>query len=210
MDGTTSDTDELLDRASRGDTESRRQLFEFHRKRLLCVVARQIDRRLSARLDPSDVVQEALAIADRRLDDYLRRRPVPFFPWLRQLADERLAGLYRRHVQAQRRSVCREEALSAPQYLESVEKLAERMMRSGSRPGSRVMRDELCGRVHAAIQQLSENDRAVLILRHLEQRPTAEVAKRLGITVGAVRVRSMRAIARLRDLLDDLFEESEA
>jgi RNA polymerase sigma factor (sigma-70 family) len=90
---------------------------------------------------------------------------------------------------------------------ESVAALAERLVDRGSRPGSRLVRAELRQRVLDALAQLSEADRAVLVLRHLEQRPTAQVAERLGVSTGAVRVRNVRALARLRELLADVFEE---
>jgi RNA polymerase sigma-70 factor (ECF subfamily) len=199
------DTDWLLRRVREGDDDARRRLLERHRRLLRQAVARRLDRRLAARVDPSDVVQETLAEADRQLDDYARRRPLPFYPWLCQLAFARLAAQYRRHVQAQRRSVKREEAV--PLSHESVAELAERLVDRGSRPGSRVVRDELRRRVLDALGLLSEQDRDVLVLRHLEQRPTAEVAERLGISPGAVRTRSVRPLARLRELLADLFEE---
>jgi RNA polymerase sigma-70 factor (ECF subfamily) len=201
------DTDLLLDRVRHGDAGARRRLLDRHRQRLRRAVARRLDRRLAARVDPSDVVQEALAEADRRLDDYARQRPLPFYPWLRQLADERLAVLYRRHVKAQRRSVEREQQLAAPLSHESIAALAERLVDRGSRPGGRLVREELRRQVLDALDRLSETDRTVLVLRHLEQRPTAEVAERLGISEGAVRVRMVRALARLRELLADLFEE---
>src|SRR3954447_3666960 len=92
------DTDALLDRAARGDAEARQQLLDRHRRRLRRMVALRFDRRLAARADPSDVVQEALADAGRKLDGYLRDRPLPFYPWLRQLAWERLVKLRRRHT----------------------------------------------------------------------------------------------------------------
>jgi RNA polymerase sigma-70 factor (ECF subfamily) len=201
------DTDGLLERVRSGDGSARRSLLERHRKALRRAVAVRLDRRLAARVDPSDVVQETLAEADRRLDDYARRRPLPFYPWLCQLAFERVAAHYRRHVTAQKRSVRREEPLAVPLSHESVAALAERLVDRGSRPGSRLVRAELRQRVLDALGQLSEADRAVLVLRHLEQRPTAEVAERLGVSAGAVRVRNVRALARLRELLADVFEE---
>src|SRR5436305_2971842 len=104
------DTDVLLDRAAAGDGDARRQLLDRHRRRLRRMIAVRLDRRLAARIDPSDVVQEALAAADQKLSAYLRQRPVPFYPWLRQLAWERLIELHRQHIYAQKRSVTREEA----------------------------------------------------------------------------------------------------
>jgi RNA polymerase sigma-70 factor (ECF subfamily) len=201
------DTDLLLDRVRRGDAAARQRLLERHRGQLCTAVARRLDPRLAARVDPSDVVQDALADADRKLDDYARRRPLPFYPWLRQLADERLAILFRRHVKYRRRSVEREERLPVDLSHESVVSLAEQLVDRGSRPGSRLVRDELRARVLDALGQLSDRDRAVLVLRHLEQRPTAEVAACLDLSEGAVRTRVVRALARLRDLLGDLFAE---
>src|SRR5947208_13646251 len=103
------DTDVLVDRAASGDGSARQQLLVRHRGRLRQMVAVRLDPRLAARVDPSDVVQEALADAARKLDGYLRDRPLPFYPWLRRLAWERIVLLHRRHVRSQRRSVTREE-----------------------------------------------------------------------------------------------------
>ena len=101
------DTEQLLDRAGRGDATARQQLLARHRDRLRRMVALRLDRRLAARVDPSDIVQESLAEAHQHLSEYLRDRPLPFYAWLRQFAWERVAKQYERHVRAQRRSVTR-------------------------------------------------------------------------------------------------------
>src|SRR3954467_13519763 len=105
------DTDELLRRAGEGDDPARQELLVRHRARLRSMVAVRMDRRLAARVDPSDVVQDALAEAQRTMDDYLRDRPLPFYPWLRRLAWERLIQLHRQHVEAGRRSLLRERGM---------------------------------------------------------------------------------------------------
>ena len=89
------DTDVLLDAAAGGDAAARGRLLERHRARLRRMLALRLDRRLAARVDPSDLVQETLAEADKRLDAYLRDRPLPFYPWLRQIAGNRLADARR-------------------------------------------------------------------------------------------------------------------
>src|SRR5437870_3588834 len=104
------DTEELLRRAGEGDAVARGALLDRHRRRLRQMIACRMDPRLAARLDPSDVVQETLAEADRRLDGYLNERPLPFYPWLRKLAWDRLVEQHRRHLRARRRSVLREQA----------------------------------------------------------------------------------------------------
>src|SRR5947209_6980823 len=105
-----SDADELewLRAAADGDQAAGQRLLDRHRGRLRQMVAVYLDRRLSARVDPSDIVQEALADAARGLAGYLRERPLPFYPWLRQFAWQRLLQLHRHHIRSRRRSVERE------------------------------------------------------------------------------------------------------
>jgi RNA polymerase sigma-70 factor (ECF subfamily) len=203
------DTDHLLDRAGQGDAAARQQLLARHRPRLLAMVAARLDRRLAARLDPSDVVQEALAEAARRLDDYLRDRPLPFYPWLRQLAWDRLAREHRTHLARARRSVRREEPdlLGLPD--ESVAQLARRLAHSASSPSRHALRAEQQGRVRAALALLGEADREVLLLRYLEQLPLREVAAVLGVGESVVKMRHFRALERLRALLEGDHEENQ-
>jgi RNA polymerase sigma-70 factor (ECF subfamily) len=70
-----------------------------------------------------------------------------------------------------------------------------------------LVRDDL-RRVQAALDRLAKRDREILVMRHLEEMSAAEIAAILGISEGAVRVRLLRALTRLRGLLDD--EGSEA
>ena len=67
---------------------ARRDLLEHYRDYLRRMVAARLDRRLAPRIDASDVVQETLADAAHRLDEYLSDPPLPFFGWLRVLAGE--------------------------------------------------------------------------------------------------------------------------
>ena len=197
------DTEELLDRAGTGDRTARQQLLARHRGRLRQMVALRIDRRMAARIDPSDVVQEALADAAQGLSEYLRDRPLPFYPWLRQFAWERLLQLHRRHLQAQRRSVNREQLRIFDIADESEAVLAERLVNSGSSPSARLLAAELRDRVRAALEALEPNDREVLVLRYLEQLATKEIAAVLGISEAAVKTRHRRALERLRRRLDE-------
>jgi RNA polymerase sigma-70 factor (ECF subfamily) len=165
------------------------------------MVALRLDRRLGARLDPSDVVQEALADAALHLDEYLRDRPLPFYPWVRQFAWERLCKLHRHHIHAQRRSINRDEP-DMPLPDESVRQLVHRLLRSGTSPSRRLIRQEQRERVRAALAELGPRDREIVVMRHLEQMETPEIAAALGISEGAVRNRQYRALIRLRTLLE--------
>ena len=201
------DTEDLLVEVSRGDATARSRLLDRHRQRLRQMVAVRMDRRLAARVDPSDVVQEVLMEADRRLSDYLRQRPLPFHPWLRQIAADRLADLHRRHVRARRRSVTREEGPLPSLPEESAWDLASRLFAQGSSPSARMQREEVRARVRDALAGLPERDREVLVLRYLEQLPLAEIAAVIGTTEGAVKTRHARALLRLQALLGEKEDE---
>ena len=196
------ETEQLLTRAAQGDQTALEQLFGLHRQRLRQMIALRLDRQVQARLDPSDVVQETLAEAARRLADYARLRPLPFYPWLRQHAWERLVQLHRRHVRAGKRTVRREQGellLSEASALA----LADRLVSRGSSPSARLRRSEQRRRVQAILAQLAEADREVLVLRYLEHLSTPELAAILGLTPAGVKTRQLRALQRLRDLLGD-------
>jgi RNA polymerase sigma-70 factor (ECF subfamily) len=178
-------------------------LLRVHRGRLRQMVVLHMDRRLAARFDPSDVVQEALAEAARKMPDYLRRRPIPFYPWLRQIAWERLMHLHTRHLRSAKRTVTREESWVLDLSDESAVQLASRLVNNESSPSRQVLKRELQRRVREALERLSPQHREILVLRYLEQLRVAEIAAVLGISQAAVKMRHVRALDRLRCLLDD-------
>jgi RNA polymerase sigma-70 factor (ECF subfamily) len=198
-------TDPLLERAGRGDRDARQELLARHRERLRQMVNLRLDRRLAARVDASDIVQEALIDAELGLDDYIERhpRPLPFYPWLRQFAWDRLIDARRKHLNARNRSVTREEMRLIPLPDESAAMLVHHLVSSGTSPSGRVARDELRERVHRALDRLAPHDREVLVLRHLEQLTVAETAAVLEIGEEAVKSRHRRALERLRSALQD-------
>jgi RNA polymerase sigma-70 factor (ECF subfamily) len=198
------DTGILLDRAADGDHTAVQSLLDRHRHRLKRMVALRMDPRLKARLDPSDVVQEALMRASDRLPAYLRDRRVPFYPWLRNIAWEQLAKLNERHVAAKKRSVAREDRPLPPLPDESVSELVDRLAASAPGPRTWLLRDEIRRRTRQSLQSLPARDREILELRYLEQLENDEIAAILGISPGAVRTRHFRAIRRLQAALGDL------
>jgi len=167
------------------------------------MIAVRMDRRLVNRLDPSDVVQDALAEAHRLLPVYLRDRPMPFYPWLRQIAWNRLVDLHRRHILSKRRSLDREVRLDLPLDEPSAYQLAELLLTRESAPGARMLREELRYRVRKAIDRLSPEFREVLVLRQIEQLSVEEIAAVLSVPQGTVKSRHFRALAQLRELLDE-------
>jgi RNA polymerase sigma-70 factor (ECF subfamily) len=74
------DTDQLIEQTGAGDNAAAHELLVPCRPRLRRMVAVHSDRRISTRVDPSDVVQEAFAEAFQRLPRYLQERTISFYP----------------------------------------------------------------------------------------------------------------------------------
>ena len=188
----------LLERIDAGDRQALEQLLARHRPDLHAFIEVRLDPRLAARMDPSDVVQEAQLEVVRRMDDFLRRRPMPFHLWARKTAYERLLDLRRHHRRA-RRSVDREGEFPDRSSL----LVARPLLGRGSSPSERVQARELTERVARAVDGLSEVDREVLLMRHGEGLPFDEIACLLDIEPAAARKRFGRALIRLQKALSD-------
>jgi RNA polymerase sigma-70 factor (ECF subfamily) len=201
------DTDALLERTSWGDEDARAELLRRHRARLRQMIAVRMDARLKVRVDPSDLAQEVLNEANQRIDDFVRDRPVPFHVWLREIAWKRLVDLKRKHVGTARRSLLREVPQGFDLPEESSVALADRLVARGPSPSAAAQLNERRAQVRVALESLPPIDREVLVLRYLEQLSPAEIGEILGMTKGAVSTRHTRALARLRELLDDGREE---
>jgi RNA polymerase sigma-70 factor (ECF subfamily) len=176
-------------------------LLTLHRDRLRRMIAVRMDPRVAGRLDPSDVIQETVMEAARRLPDYLRRRDCAFYPWLRRIAWDQLVAIHRRHVEARRRAVEREAWGELGLSDESVAQLADVFQARQASPSSHLLREELRQRVQAALAGLGGQDREVLVLRHLEQLSMQETAEVLGISLSAAQSRYRRALERLHERL---------
>lgn len=197
------DTDELLARAGVGNAAIVAQLFSRHRPRLRRMLLSRMDPRMTARVDPSDIIQETLLEAHQRLPTYLDERPIPFYPWLRQIAWNRLLDFHRRHILVQKRTVTREEALDMSISDRSTDNLVRQLAAQVSNPSHSTRRKEMRERVHAALARLPEPLREVLVMRHLERLSVLEIAAIQGVAEGTVKSRHFRALELVRNRLID-------
>jgi RNA polymerase sigma-70 factor, ECF subfamily len=192
------ETRELLTQAQVGRAEAVDRLLERHRQSLRRMVEARLNRGLARRVDASDIVQEALITATRRLPGYLEKPAMPFHAWLRQLARDRLADVYRRQL-ADKRNVAREESIAhdAPSSLNP----AVQAPADEPTPGAVLMRTELAGQFAAAVEQLPEEAREIILMRHAEQLTNSQAAELLGLSDQAASMRYLRALRQLKSLL---------
>lgn len=198
------ETLQLLNNAGGGDAAAVNQLLERHRNSLRRAVHLRLDRALARRIDASDIVQDVLVEANTRLADYLRDPRLPFHLWLRQLAKDRIIDMHRRHRSAQRRSVDREQGMSVPGTGgHSSINLAGLLPDAELTPAAAALRRELEERFLLALEHLEEDDREIILMRHVEQLGNTEVAQALDLSPAAAGMRHLRALRKLRAVLGD-------
>lgn len=195
-------TQQLLDLAKIGDREATDRLLARHREALRRMIALRLDRRIQQRVDASDIVQDVLVDADRRLATYLLDPTMPFHLWLRQMAKDRLIDAHRRHHASAKRSVAREQPMVALGGMEeSTVQLIGELSDHELTPAAAATMHELQVRFEGAIGELPEQDQEIVLMRHFEHLSNQEIAQALGLTEPAASMRYLRAMRRLRTLL---------
>jgi RNA polymerase sigma-70 factor (ECF subfamily) len=199
-----SETQQLLVAIQGGDRGAVDRLFERHRDAVRRMIELRLDRAVAARVDASDVVQETLLEASRRLAEYVKDPAMPFHLWIRHIARDRVIDAHRRHRAAGRRSVDREQRLEAlPCSSQSSIQLLHQLQAEGLTPAAQAIRAEMLQRFELALGEMGEDDREILLMRHVEQLSNQEVARALELTEPAASMRYLRALRRLRELLGE-------
>ena len=201
--GTT--TEELLQRAKSGDEAALAALFTHYRERLRNMVRLRLDQRVHGRLDPSDILQEAYLDVARRFPEYVAAPTVPFYLWLRALTGQRLVDVHRQHLGAQMRDAGREVSLYRGALPEaSSASLAQQILAGLTSPSQAAIRAEMQMQLQDVLNNMDPKDLEVVVLRHFEELNNVETANVLGIDTSAASKRYIRAIRRLKAILDKI------
>jgi RNA polymerase sigma-70 factor (ECF subfamily) len=168
-----------------GQTAAFGELVRRYQDRLYNTVYRLVGNAEDAR----DVVQDAFLNAYQSLDSF--KGDAQFFTWLYRIAFNTAVSLKRK----QRVILRIESGPGAGGAQEPVDPS------ESSQPGHALEQAEEERRLHEAIQRLSTEHRAVLILKDLEGLKYEEMAEALQVPVGTIRSRLHRARVELRELL---------
>jgi len=196
----------VLRAAARGDAADMGQILEGFRPRLERMVAVRLDPRLRGRIEPGDVVQEAYVEVVERLPEYLVEPVMSFFVWVRFLSGQKLLQLHRRHLGAAGRDVRREVELPRRHGGPSASSvaIASAILDRGGTPSHAAMRNEQEEALRHTLDEMPEQDREVLALRHFEHLSNAEIAEIFEVSEPAASQRYFRALARLKRGLEAL------
>jgi RNA polymerase sigma-70 factor, ECF subfamily len=203
---TTPTFDRLLALAREGDGSALGQLLERYRVYLTVLARVQIGRRLQGKMEAADLIQETFLEAHRALPNFRGTREREFTSWLRQILAATVAHQVRRYLGTKSRDVRLERKLAEELDTSSGEL---GLVANQSSPSQRASNQEQAVLLAAALDELPEDYREVLVLRHLEGLTFPEVARRMERTLDSVEKLWTRALARLRCLLRGPHESSE-
>jgi RNA polymerase sigma-70 factor (ECF subfamily) len=188
----------LLDAAREGDTDALGRLLEAYRNYLNLLARLEVGRRLQAKVDASDLVQETFLQAYRAFPDFRGVTEAEVTKWLRQILASRLSKAIRRYHGTQRRNVQLERELH--QELGRSSQVLDRILSlSQTSPSQRAARREEAVLLADAIERLPEDYRDVLVLRHLRGMTFPQVAQTMNRSLNSVEKLWARGLAKLRE-----------
>ncbi|MFZ5829411.1 MAG: sigma-70 family RNA polymerase sigma factor [Planctomycetota bacterium] len=192
--------EDLLNAARAGSASDRGALLELYRRYLKLLARVEIGHGLQAKIDASDLAQEALLEAHRHFDAFRGDGERQFVAWLRKIMAATLSNAMRRYMGTQCRDIRLEQELRC-RLDQSSQMLGEGIWDHRSSPSQQAARREQAVLLANALEQLPEDYRKVLVLRHLEGLPFADVAQRMGRSLDSVEKLWVRGLARLRQAM---------
>lgn len=179
---------QLIDEALTGDPVSFEVLVRKYQNRLFNTIYHVV----GSREEAEDVVQEAFVQAYLKLESF--KRNSAFYTWLYRIAFNTAIS----HRRRKRPEVSVEAVRDA---------LGDEPMDADEGPGEHLLRQERAKQVHSALSALTEEHRAILVLREMEGLCYERIAEVLDLPVGTVRSRLHRARMQMRHQLEELLGE---
>ena len=193
----------LRDRILRGDRDALSELFASYRPRLWRMVTFRLHPTLQGRIDADDVLQDAWLRAIERIEHFFEEGSNSSFLWFRSIVIQTLQDLHRFHLGTQKRTASRELSIEAGWGMGSTSScLAYCLSDSAHSPSSNASRAELTKQLDSVLLGMNDVDREILALRHFEMLTNSEVAKLLSMTEQAASVRYVRALGRLKQIME--------
>jgi RNA polymerase sigma-70 factor, ECF subfamily len=187
----------LIEEARQGGAEALGQLLTRYRNYVIFLARSQLHHHLQAKADPSDLAQEVNLAAHQGIAQFQGRSPEEFAAWLRGILTHVLAMHVRRYMGTKKRDPRLEQALD--------QRLADAsgFLQSGlagdvTSPSQRCVRNEAFLQLAEALEQLPADYRQVIVLRHIDALPFAEIARLMERSVDSVEKLWVRALAKLR------------
>ena len=190
----------LLQQAKQGHNAALEQLLHWSREFLRREARETLAPQLRVRVDESDLVQKVCLAAFQQFGDFRGESEAEYIQWLRRILQRDILEVVDRERHAAKRAVDREVPASEP--------LRKAIGRQTS-PSRRAMRQEERVLIQKAIDELPDDQRTVMRLKHIDHVKLSEIAARMGVTEDVVTGLLYRGMKQLKPILQKLgFEDS--
>ena len=187
----------LLADARRGDNAAMGELLSRYRKYLIFLARSQLHHHLQAKADPSDVAQEVCLAAHDGISDFHGSSAEEFAAWLRGILSNVIAMQVRRYLGTQKRDPRLEQALDR-RLADASGFLLSGLAGDVTSPSQHFAKNEAFLQLAEALEELPDDYRQVIVLRHVDSLPFADVARLMERSVDSVEKLWVRALAKLR------------
>jgi len=181
------------------------RLLEEYRPRLSAMVQRRLDPALAPRISAEDILSDAFLLARQKRNSFDHKNGMTAYAWLYRVVMDCLIEAWRRENRT-----CRSPDREMPWPERSSVQLALSLMSPGTSPSSAAARNEVQERIRQALDILGPRDKEILWMRHFDELSFQEAAAVLGIKESAANLRYVRALRRLKNLWEKLYEPSAA
>ena len=192
----------LLQAARRGDADALGRLLEAYRNYLRLLARLEVGRRLQAKIDASDMVQETFLQAHRAFPEFRGETQAEMLQWLRRILASQLSNSIRHYTRTKRRDIQLERELDQ-ELGRSSQRLNRALALSQTSPSQKAVRKEEGVLLADAVERLPPDYRDVIVLHHLQGLTFPQVAEAMERSTGAVEKLWTRALAKLRKELGE-------
>lgn len=191
---------DLITRARGGEESAYDELFARSAERLRLFLRVRLGPELKAHEQSDDLLQETWLQAHRSFGSFEMRGEGAFVRWLCQIAENRIRARLEHHRADKRRAPAGSQRLSC---------VMERVAAYSKGPLSQAAGSERHERMASALEQLPQDERAAVLMRHFEGVTLDAIADRLGLPATSARRLLGRATVHLGQLLKGEFSKDE-
>lgn len=173
---------DLVDRARQGEEDAYRQLVEMHMRRIYSLAVRFTGRHEEA----DEVAQETFIRAFRSLGRF--QGTASFGTWIYRIAINCCLS----HRRRDKRSAIGGAGVELDEQMADERSPSQEQL---------AMEGQTRGLVARALDRLSGQQRAIFVMKHLQQKTIAEIADLLGCAEGTVKQQLFRAVHKVREHL---------
>lgn len=197
-----SQTERLIEAARAGDGDALGELLDAYRKYVVFLARSGLHHHMQAKADPSDVAQEVFLAAHNNIADFQGQSAEQFAAWLRGILGNTLAMHVRKYLGTSKRDPRIEQQLN--QSIASASGFLQKQIAGNvTSPSQHFARNEAFLQLAGALETLPEAYRQVIVLRHVEGLPFAEVARLMNRSVNSVEKLWVRGLAKLKSAMGE-------